>query len=137
VQSFCRALVELGAELLQSFRRARCFEVRHVESATTYRPHFFSNQLEADFLTNQKLAWLSLNSRTRKYRPLVPRVNNSNTLKNRDNRTKRLALLGRCPSRKPKMRMWLAKTDTKTRNTVMPPTHQLRSNALSSWHREL
>ena len=43
VQSFCRALVELGAELLQSFGRAQCFEVRHVDSATTYRaPHFLN-----------------------------------------------------------------------------------------------
>jgi len=70
-------------------------------------------------------------------RPNKGRKYNSNTLKNRDNRTKRLALLGRCPSRQPKMQIWLAKTDTKTRNTIMPPTHQLRSYALSSWHREL
>jgi len=70
-------------------------------------------------------------------RPNKGRKYNSNTLKNRNNRTKRLALLGGCPSRQPKMRMWLAKTDTKTYNTVMPLTHQLRSNALSSWHREL
>ena len=46
-------------------------------------------------------------------RPNKGRKYNSNTLKNRDNRTKRLALLGRCPSRQPKMRIWLAKTDTK------------------------
>jgi len=32
-------------------------------------------------------------------RPNKGRKYNSNTLKNRDNRTKRLALLGRCPSR--------------------------------------
>jgi len=56
-------------------------------------------------------------------RPNKGRKYNSNTLKNRDNRTKRLALLGRCPSRQLKMRIWLAKTDTKTYNTVMPPTH--------------
>ena len=36
---------------------------------------FVFNQLEASFLTNQKLAWRSLKSGTRKYRPLVPRVN--------------------------------------------------------------
>ena len=47
VQSFCRALVELGAELLQSFGRARCFEVRHVDSATTYRAQHFLNQSKA------------------------------------------------------------------------------------------
>jgi len=70
-------------------------------------------------------------------RPNKDRKYNSNTLKNRDNRTKRLALLGRCPSRQPKIRIWLAKTDTKIYNTVIPPTHQLRSYTLSSWHREL
>jgi len=32
-------------------------------------------------------------------RPNEGRKYNSNTLKNRNNRTKRLALLGRCPSR--------------------------------------
>ena len=32
-------------------------------------------------------------------RPNKGRKYNSNTLKNRNNRTKRLALLGRCPSR--------------------------------------
>ena len=32
-------------------------------------------------------------------RPNKDRKYNSNTLKNRNNRTKRLALLGRCPSR--------------------------------------
>jgi len=37
-------LVELGAEPLQSFR---CFEVRHVDSATTYRAQHFLNQLKA------------------------------------------------------------------------------------------
>jgi len=36
-------------------------------------------------------------------RPNKGRKYNSNTLKNRDNRTKRLALLGRCSSRQPKM----------------------------------
>jgi len=70
-------------------------------------------------------------------RPNKGRKYNSNTLKNRNNRTKKLALLGRCSNRQPKMRIWLAKIDTKIRNTVMPPTHQLRSNTLSSWHREL
>jgi hypothetical protein len=33
--------VELCVELLQSFSRARCFEVRHVDSATTYRAQVF------------------------------------------------------------------------------------------------
>ena len=70
-------------------------------------------------------------------RPNKGRKYNSNTLKNRNNRTKRLALLGRYPSRQPKMRIQLAKIDTKTRNTVMPLTHQSRSNALSSQHRKL
>jgi len=65
-------------------------------------------------------------------RPNKGRKYNSNTLKNRDNRTKRLALLGKCPSRQSKMRMWLAKTDTKTRNTIIPPIYQLRSYAFSS-----
>jgi len=36
-------------------------------------------------------------------RPNKGRKYNSNTLKNRDNRTKRLALLGRCPSKQPKI----------------------------------
>jgi len=38
-------------------------------------------------------------------RPNKGRKYNSNTLKNRDNRTKRLALLGRCPSRQPKIQI--------------------------------
>jgi len=38
-------------------------------------------------------------------RPNKGRKYNSNTLKNRDNRTKRLALLGRYSSRQPKMRI--------------------------------
>jgi len=38
-------------------------------------------------------------------RPNKGRKYNSNTLKNRDNRTKRLALLGRYPSRQPKMQI--------------------------------
>jgi len=38
-------------------------------------------------------------------RPNKGRKHNSNTFKNRDNRTKRLALLGRCPSRQPKIRI--------------------------------
>jgi len=36
-------------------------------------------------------------------RPNKGRKYNSNTFKNRDNRTKRLALLGRYPSRQPKI----------------------------------
>jgi len=36
-------------------------------------------------------------------KPNKGRKYNSNTLKNRDNRTKRLALLTRCPSRQPKI----------------------------------
>ena len=36
-------------------------------------------------------------------RPNKDRKYNSNTFKNRNNRTKRLALLGRCPSRQPKI----------------------------------
>ena len=43
VQSFCWALAELDAELLQSFGKTPCFEVCHVDSATTYRAlHFFN-----------------------------------------------------------------------------------------------
>ena len=56
-------------------------------------------------------------------RPNKGRKYNSNTLKNRNNRTKRLALLGRCPSRQPKMRIQMAKIDTKARNTALPLTH--------------
>jgi hypothetical protein len=44
VELFGRAFVELRTELhtelLQSFHGARCFEVRHVDSATTYRARF-------------------------------------------------------------------------------------------------
>ena len=36
-------------------------------------------------------------------RPNKGRKHNGNTPKDRDNRAKRLALLGRCPSRKPKV----------------------------------
>jgi hypothetical protein len=49
-----------------------------VDSTTIYHALFFlTNQKLAwqDFRTNQKPAWRSLKSRTRKYRPLVPRVN--------------------------------------------------------------
>jgi len=56
-------------------------------------------------------------------RPNKGRKYNGNTFKNRDNRTKRLALLDRCPSRQLKMRIWLAKIDTKIYNTVMPPIY--------------
>jgi len=38
-------------------------------------------------------------------RPNKGKKYNSNTLKNRDNRTKRLALLGRYPNRQPKMQI--------------------------------
>ena len=38
-------------------------------------------------------------------RPNKGRKYNSNTPKNRNNRTKRLALLSRCPSRQPKIRI--------------------------------
>ncbi len=45
--AFAELRTELRAGLLQSFSTAHCFEVRHVDSATTYRAHFFSNQSEA------------------------------------------------------------------------------------------
>ena len=48
---------------------------------------------------------------------------NSNTSKDRNNRSKRLALLGRGPSRQPEVRIQLAKANTKTRNTSIPPTY--------------
>ena len=47
-------------------------------------------------------------------RPNKGRKYNSNTLKNRNNRTKRLALLSGCLS------IQLAKTDTKIYNIVIP-----------------
>ena len=53
-------------------------------------------------------------------RPNKGRKYNSNTLKNRSDRTKRLALLGRYFSKQPKMQMWLAKIDTKKCNTAIP-----------------
>ena len=56
-------------------------------------------------------------------RPNKGRKYNSNTSKNRNNRTKRLALPGRYPSRKPKVQIQLVKIDTKIRNTTIPPTH--------------
>ena len=40
-RAFVELYIELYAELLQSFSRARCFEVRHVYSATTYRALLF------------------------------------------------------------------------------------------------
>ncbi len=53
-------------------------------------------------------------------RPNKGRKYNSNTFKDRNHRTKRLALLGRGPSRKPKVQIQLAKTDTKIYNTTIP-----------------
>ena len=53
-------------------------------------------------------------------RPDEGRKYNNNTLKNRNNRTKRLALLSGCPSRQPKMRIQLAKLDIKIYNTIIP-----------------
>ena len=47
VQSLCRALVELSAELLQSFGRSQYFDVRHVDSATTYRAVFFFKPIKS------------------------------------------------------------------------------------------
>src|SRR6266566_1994714 len=70
-------------------------------------------------------------------RPNKGRKYNSNTPKDRNNRTKGLALLGRCPSRKPKVQIWLAKTNTKIYNTIMPLIYQPKSNTSSSWYREL
>ncbi len=46
-RAFVKLRTELRAELLQGFGRALCFEVRHVDSATTYRALFFLNQSEA------------------------------------------------------------------------------------------
>ena len=56
-------------------------------------------------------------------RPNKGRKYNSNTPKNRSNRVKRLALLGRYPSKQPNMQMWLVKTVTKIYNTIMPFTY--------------
>ena len=53
-------------------------------------------------------------------RPNKGRKYNSNTLKNRNNRIKRLALLSGHFSKQPKIQMWLAKIDTKIYNTVIP-----------------
>ena len=50
-RAFGRASVELLQSFVwsfvQSFFRAQCFEVRHVNSATTYRAQFFSIQSKA------------------------------------------------------------------------------------------
>ena len=70
-------------------------------------------------------------------RPNKSRKYNGNTTKDRNNRAKRLALLGRYPNRQPKVRIWLAKTNTKVYYFVMPPTYQPRNNTFSSWYREL
>ena len=48
---------------------------------------------------------------------------NGNTLKNRNNKTKRLVILGGCFNKQPKIQIQLAKTDTKIYNTAMPLTH--------------
>ena len=56
-------------------------------------------------------------------RPNKGRKYNGNTPKNRNNRIKRLALLGRRSSKQPKMQIQLAKIDTKTYNTIMPLTY--------------
>ena len=53
-------------------------------------------------------------------RPNKGKKHNSNTFKDRSNKIKRLALLGRCPSKQPKVQMWLAKTITKIYNIIMP-----------------
>ena len=72
VESLVELLVELSQLRTELCAERQCFEVRHVDSAITYRAQVFS-------LANQNLAWQSLNSRTRKYRPLVPRVNKENS----------------------------------------------------------
>jgi len=59
--------------------------------------------LEAN-LSKRNLSYSIVNAIGNKYlkalrRPNKGRKYNSNTLKDRNNRTKRLALLGRCPSR--------------------------------------
>jgi len=55
-------------------------------------------------LDKRNLSYSMVNAIGGKHLRALRRLNkgrkyNSNTLKNRDNRTKRLALLGRCPSR--------------------------------------
>ena len=67
VQSFCRALAELDAELCRAL-----VELNVLKFVTWILPQLTARTF---FPTNQKLAWRGLNSRTRKYRPLVPRVN--------------------------------------------------------------
>ena len=55
LQGFGRAWCRAFAELLQSFGRARCFEVRHVDSATTYRAQHFLNQSKASLAKFENL----------------------------------------------------------------------------------
>ena len=66
MQSLCKALVELNI-----LKFVTC--ILQVDTARV-----FLDQLEAGFLTNQKLAWRESeiqDTPTRIYRPLVPRVN--------------------------------------------------------------
>ena len=56
MQSFCRALVELDAELLQSFCRA-LVELNVLKFVTWILQVDTFNQLETGLATNQKLAW--------------------------------------------------------------------------------
>ena len=56
-------------------------------------------------------------------RPNKSKKYNSNIFKDRNNKAKRLALLGKCPSRQPKIQIWLAKTNTKACYFIMPPVY--------------
>ena len=56
-------------------------------------------------------------------RPNKNKKYNGNTFKDKNNKFKRLALLGKCPNRQPEVQIWLAKTNTKTCNIVMPPIY--------------
>ena len=93
--------------------------------------------IEAD-LGKTYLSYSIVNTIGSKYLRALRRPNKGRKYNsNGNNRTKRLALLGRYFSRQPKMQIQVAKTDTKIYNTVIPFTYKLKSNTLSSQHREL
>ena len=65
-------------------------------------------------------------------RPNKGKKHNGNTPKDRSNKTKKLALLGRCLNKQPKVQMQLAKTNTKTHNIIMPPIYQPKNNTFNT-----
>ena len=103
-----KTIVRKKKELKQSIKERQKTIYRNIILARpTLERHIGVKGTEAD-LSKRNLSRSIVNAMGGKHlkaprRPNKGRKYNSNTLKNRGNRTKRLALLGRCPSRQPKI----------------------------------